>query len=73
MIPRLRLELAVRMQRENVRRAESLVHALERLRARIRRHLERAEEWAAVAEVAAIECAVLHGEEQAIDAETWRQ
>lgn len=69
--PRVRFEVARRLGREHVRRAEAIVGAMQRLRFRARRQVDLAREMMAIAESAAIEVAVTMGEEREIEREGW--
>ena len=70
--PRVRFEVARRVAREHLRRAEGLLGTLERVRIRARRHVRAAGELLALAEESAIDAAVLIGEEREIEREVWR-
>ena len=68
--PLVRMEVARRVAVERMRRANALVHAIDRLKLRARREVERAKEMLQIAEDAAIEHAIKSAEERAI-AEEW--
>lgn len=70
--PRVRMEVARRLAKEHLRRAEAITYgAMERLRVRARRHVAAAAELLALAEESAIDAAVLIGEEREIEREVW--
>ena len=71
--PRVLLEVARRVGAEHLRRAESLVHAIERVRRCARRELALASEFLTIAERAAVDAAVRQVEEREIARVEWER